>query len=256
MPSRARGLDLDVRASRSDDRLANRLAWITGLRLGFLTLLLVATAFFYLRGALGVYPQSQSIVFATIGAAFALAAIYATVLRSGKHLRRLAEAQLVLDQLTWTAIVYVSGGATSGATSFYGLTCLVGAILIGLRGAAIAAVERHRDLRGALRGLRDRRRSRPPRDQGAANYVVAWDGIVYPLAVNALGIVVVTLLAGYLAERLRRTGGALAEANERAPRRRAPRAARSHRRRASRTRSAIRSARSPARSRCCARRPG
>ena len=42
------------------DRLANRLAWITGLRLGFLTLLLVATAFFYLRGALGVYPQTDN----------------------------------------------------------------------------------------------------------------------------------------------------------------------------------------------------
>ena len=56
----------------------------------------------------------------------------------------------------------------------------------------------------------------PPRDQAGVNYVVTWDGMVYPLAVNALGIVVVALLAGYLAERLRRTGGALAAANERA----------------------------------------
>src|SRR5207248_1919125 len=56
----------------------------------------------------------------------------------------------------------------------------------------------------------------PPRDQAAVNYVTTWDGMVYPLAVNVLGIVVVALLAGYLAERLRRTGGALAAANERA----------------------------------------
>ena len=199
----------------SDDRLANRLAWITGLRLGFLTLLLVATAFFYLRGALGVYPESQSIVVATIGTGYGLAAIYATVLRSGKHLRHLAEAQIVLDQLTWTAIVYVSGGATSGATSFYGLTCLVGAILIGLRGAAMAAVSGIAVFTVLCAGFAFEW-IRPPRDQGAANYLVAWDGMVYPLAVNALGIVVVALLAGYLAERLRRTGGALAEANERA----------------------------------------
>ena len=199
----------------SDDRLANRLAWITGLRLGFLTLLLVSTAFFYLRGALGVYPQSQSIVIATIGAAYALAAVYATVLRSRKHLRRLAEAQIVLDQLTWTAIVYVSGGPTSGATSFYGLTCLVAAILIGLRGAAMAAVSGITIFAVLCAGFATQW-IHPPRDQGAANYVVTWDGVVYPLAVNALGIVVVALLAGYLAERLRRTGGALAEANERA----------------------------------------
>jgi signal transduction histidine kinase len=199
----------------SDERLANRLAWMTGLRLAFLTLLLVATAFFYLRGALGVYPQSQSIVFATIGAAFALAAVYATVLRSGRHLRRLAEVQIVLDQLTWTAIVYVSGGATSGATSFYGLTCLVGAILVGLRGAALAAVSGITIFLVLCAGFATES-IRPPRDQGAANYIVSWDGMVYPLAVNVLGIVVVALLAGYLAERLRRTGGALAEANDRA----------------------------------------
>jgi two-component system, NtrC family, sensor histidine kinase HydH len=199
----------------SDERLANRLSWITGLRLGFLTLLLVATAFFYLRGELGVYPQSQGIVFATIGAAYALAAIYATVLRSGKHLRRLADAQIVLDQLTWTAIVYVSGGATSGATSFYGLTCLVAAILIGIRGAALSAISGIA-IFVALCAAFSFGWIHPPRDQGAANYVVTWDGMFYPLVVNALGIVVVALLAGYLAERLRHAGGALAEANERA----------------------------------------
>ena len=215
----------------SDERLANRLAWITGLRLGFLTLLLVATAFFYLRGALGEYPQSQGIVFATIGGAFALAAVYATVLRSGKHLRRLAEVQIVLDQLTWTAIVYVSGGATSGATSFYGLTCLVGAILIGLRGAALAAVQRHRASSSCSAPASRHGSIRPPRDQGAANYIVSWDGMVYPLAVNALGIVVVALLAGLsrrapAPHRRRARGGQRARA-----RRRAPRAARPDRRR-------------------------
>lgn len=199
----------------SDHRLANRLAWITGLRLAFLTVLLVATAFFYLRGALGVYPESQLIVFATIAAAYALAAVYATVLRSGKHLHRLAVAQIVLDQLTWTAIVYVSGGPTSGATSFYGLTCLVGAILIGLRGAATAAISGITVFVVLCVGFATQW-IRPPHDQGAANYVVTWAEMVYPLAVNGLGIVVVALLAGYLAERLRRTGGALVAANERA----------------------------------------
>jgi two-component system, NtrC family, sensor histidine kinase HydH len=199
----------------SDERLANRLAWITGLRLGFLSLLLGATAFFYLRGALGDFPQSQIVVFASIGSAYALAAVYATVLRSGRHLPRLAEAQIVLDQITWTAIVYVSGGATSGATSFYGLTCLVGAILIGLRGAAIASVTGIAIFGGmcaafALGWIT------PPADQGAANYAVTWDAMIYPLMVNALGITVVALLAGYLAERLRATGGELVIANERA----------------------------------------
>jgi len=198
-----------------DSRLPNRLAWITGLRLLFLSLLLGATAFLYLRGDLGQYPESQLVVFASIGSAFALAAVYATVLRSGKHLRRLAEAQVVLDQLTWTAIVWVSGGATSGATSFYGLTCLVAAILIGLRGAALAAVAGMASF-AILCSSFALGWMKPPADQALMHYVVTWDGMIYPLLLNGLGITVVALLAGYLAERLRRTGGALLRAEARA----------------------------------------
>lgn len=199
----------------NDDRLANRLAWVTGLRLGFLALLLAGTASFYLRGAFGRYPHSQAVVLGSIGTAFAFAAGYAVILRQKRHLQRVAEAQIIFDQLTWTAIVYVTGGATSGATSFYGLTCLVGAVLIGLRGAAIAAfvgLGAFTTLSAAfaLHWLA------PPSDQRAGNYLTEWEDILYPLGINALGIIVVTLLGGYLAERLRRTGGELQEANERA----------------------------------------
>src|SRR5690606_37354277 len=101
------------------------------------------------------------------------------------------------------------------ATSFYGLTCLVGAILIGLRGAVLAAVS-GLSLFGLLCAGFALEWVRPPLDQRAASYLVEWNAIVYPLLVNGLGVVVVALLAGYLAERLRRTGGALVIANERA----------------------------------------
>lgn len=194
--------------------LPTRLSWMTGLRLGFFTLLLVATAIFYLGGELERYPVSLRIVFITIAAAFALAAVYAVVLRTGKHIQGLAFVQIVLDQATWTALVYVTGGATSGATSFYAFTCLVGAILVGLRGAAVAAVV------GALAygtlcaslatGL-----LAPPHDQAPA-YVTTGSEIVYPMLVNGVGIGVVAFLASYLAERLRLTGGALEEATARA----------------------------------------
>src|SRR4030081_758825 len=133
-------MDLGMGSAPPDHSLPGRLAWITGLRLAFLVLLLGATATLYLRGELARYPFSLRVVFFTIGSGFGLAAIYAAVLRSGRRLNVLAWSQIVLDQLTWTAIVYVSGGAASGATSFYALTCLVGAILVGLRGAALAAV--------------------------------------------------------------------------------------------------------------------
>jgi two-component system, NtrC family, sensor histidine kinase HydH len=200
---------------RTDHSLATRLAWITGLRLGFLILLLGATATLYLRRELANYPFSLRVVFVTIGAGFALAALYAAALRTGKRLRALAWAQIALDQLTWTAIVYVSGGAASGATSFYALTCLVGAILVGRPGAAFAAAF-GMGIYALLCMALHFGWVQPPPDQAAAGYVLETSELVYPLLVNALGVTVVALLAGYLAERLRLTGGALQAATRRA----------------------------------------
>ncbi|MFO0670563.1 MAG: ATP-binding protein [Polyangiaceae bacterium] len=195
--------------------LAARLAWITGLRLVFLTLFLGAVAFFYLGGELTRYPFSMRVVFGAIGTSYALGAVYATLLRRGRRLFRLALLQIVLDQLTWTAIVYVSGGPTSGATAFYALTCLTGAILVGSRGAAVAAAT-GTTLYGVLCLGLAKSWVRTPIDQ--LPYVTSWNALAYPLLLNALGIVVVALLAGYLAERLRITGGALEEAELRAAR--------------------------------------
>jgi signal transduction histidine kinase len=195
------------------DGLPARLAWMTGLRLGFFTLLLGATAIFYLGGQLTRYPVSLRIEFVTIGSAFALAAVYAAVLRSGKRLRELAFAQIVLDQITWTALVYVTGGAASGATSFYAFTCLIGATLVGLRGAAVAALS-GAAVYGALCASLALHIVAPPLDQ-ANVYVTSGAEIIYPMLVNGLGITVVALLAAYLAERLRITGGALEEATAR-----------------------------------------
>ena len=197
------------------DGLATRLAWITALRLGFLLLLLGALATSYLRGGLEQYPDTMRIVFITIGASFALGAVYGVVLRRGQNLERLAFAQIVCDQLTWTVIVYVSGGATSGATSFYALTCLLGAILAGERGASVAAAI-GASLYGILCAAFALHWLLPPHDQAAANYLTDVRELVYPLLVNLLGIAVVALLAGYLAVRLRLTGGALEEARQRA----------------------------------------
>jgi signal transduction histidine kinase len=198
-----------------DQGLATRLAWITGLRLSLLVALLGATTFFYLRGDLSAFPHSQTLVFGTIGAGFVLAGAYAGALRRGVGLRSLALTQIILDQLTWTVIVYVSGGATSGATSFYGLTCLVAAVLLGPRGSAVAAVVGFGSY-AALCGGFWLRLIVPPNDQPAANYAVTAQALTYPMLTTALGITVVAVLSGYLADRLRRTGGALVQARQRA----------------------------------------
>lgn len=196
--------------------LPRRLAWVTAARLFFLVAALAVIGTFYLRGA-GPETFSVRVGWATLGFAFASAGVYAAVLRTGRGLERLALAQLIVDQATWTVLVYLSGGAASGATSFYGLTCVAGATLAGLRGAAVAAVSGGAFYVGLVTFL-ERRWLAPPADQPLALYALSRDEVAYYLLVTLLMLVVVTLLSGWLAERLRLASGQLVLAEERADR--------------------------------------
>jgi two-component system, NtrC family, sensor histidine kinase HydH len=196
--------------------LSRRLAVVTAARLVLLTVALALVGLFYLRGG-GLASVTLRIGLGTLVVSFALAGLYALFLRVGKGLPFVADAQLVLDQLTWTVVAYLTGGASSGAASFYGLSCLVGALLTGYRGAAIAASSGVVAY-GAMVLLLAGGVLAPPHDQPLQLYVLSSDEVRFYLAVNALVMLVVALLSGALAERLRATGGELALATERAER--------------------------------------
>jgi signal transduction histidine kinase len=121
----------------------------------------------------------------------------------------------VTDQAAWTAIVFISGGATSGATSLYGLTCLSGAILLGRRGALLAAAAAGIALIGLCAAFASGVLVPPP-DQPLDAYVTRWAEMGYPLFVNLLAIAAVTGLASYLGERLRAAGGKIEAATVKA----------------------------------------
>jgi len=195
--------------------LARRLAWLIALRLLFLTAALAIIGVFYLRSEFNIGSFTVRIALLTLTLSFALAGVYAAVLRTGKNLARLADAQLVGDQVIWTVVVYLSGGASSGATSFYGLSCLVGAILTGLRGATLAGVAGGTCYGLLILSLQSGWLGPPP-DQPVRLYQLTSNDVMYHLLVNLLVLVVVTLLAGNLAERLRIAGGELIEAKQRA----------------------------------------
>lgn len=198
----------------AEGSFAVRLAWLMALRLAIVTAFFGMLTSFYL-GGFSLEAFTGRVALITIAAAFAVSALYATSLRTGRRISEAAYAQLVTDQLIWTALVYISGGAESGATSLYGLTCLLGAVLLGLRGALVAAVSGAVVFTslcaGFMLGVIP-----PPLDQPASAYPVSWSEVRYPLFVNVLAIAAVTALASYLAERLRTTGGRLVIATERA----------------------------------------
>ncbi|MEO8902157.1 MAG: ATP-binding protein [Polyangiaceae bacterium] len=195
--------------------LARRLAALTAARLLLLFVSLILVGAFYLRGRFGFGSFTMRVALTSFGLSFALTGVYAALLKRGRHLERLAEAQLVLDQVTWTVVAYLTGGAASGATSFYGLWCLVGASLIGLRGAALGAFSGALAYGALVFALQRGILSSPP-DQPPSIYDLSSDELTFYLLVNLLVLIVVALLAGTLADRLRWTGGALAAATERA----------------------------------------
>jgi signal transduction histidine kinase len=194
--------------------LPRRLAALTAGRLVFLTLALALIGLFYLRNT-EIQATSLRVGLALLGAAFFLTGLYAAWLRVGRALPFLADAQLVLDQASWTVVAYLTGGAASGAISFYGLSCLVGAALSGSRGAAVAAGSGIVTY-STLVLLLGTGKLAPPPDQVDLIYRLTPEEVRYHLALNALVLVVVALLAGTLAERLRWTGGELVLATQRA----------------------------------------
>src|SRR5258706_6194132 len=122
------------------EQLASRLGWLVVLRLLFLTLLFGLTASFYLRSGFRIGTYSNRVLLVALVATYAASATYFVALKRRRRVITLAYAELVVDQATYTALIYVTGGATSGATALYGLTCLVGAILIGPRGPFVASL--------------------------------------------------------------------------------------------------------------------
>ncbi|HEY4117100.1 MAG TPA: ATP-binding protein [Byssovorax sp.] len=207
-----------MRAEAPDDlrdgRLAQRLTWLTALRLLVLTAFLAVTLALY-PGGIESGGFSSQVALCTVAAAYFVAGLYAIVLRRGRGLAAASYLQLVTDQLAWTAIAYITGGATSGATSLYGLTTLSGAILLGLRGGLVAAAS-GLAMFTCLCAAFATHVIGPPMDQPFEPYATGWSEVAYPLLTNGVAIAVVTALSGYLAERLRLTGGRLELATARA----------------------------------------
>ncbi len=195
--------------------LPRRLAWLTGARLFFMSAALGLVGMLYLGGQYQLHSFTLRAGLLVFVVGFSLTAVYAALLRRGQQLEALADAQLILDQVMWSAVVYLTGGASSGATSLYGLSCLIGASLSGMRGAAVAAVSGGVMYGGLVTALA-RGWLGPPSDQPSALYLPTSDELSFYVVINLLVLVVVMLLAGTLADRLRWTGGELVAATERA----------------------------------------
>jgi two-component system, NtrC family, sensor histidine kinase HydH len=130
-------LPLGVPDPPGSGQLLRRMTWLAAARLSLLLVLLVLVSWLYVGGVVSTTLQAALLALTvSLGAS----ALYAALLRQRRNTARLNDFQLVFDQLTWSVFVYLTGGATSGAVSFYGLTCVMGAMMAGARGALIACL--------------------------------------------------------------------------------------------------------------------
>ncbi|HEX9298311.1 MAG TPA: ATP-binding protein [Polyangiaceae bacterium] len=196
-------------------QVAGRLGWLVGLRVLFLTILFGLAASFYLRSGFGIGTYSNRVLFVALLATYAVAALHLATSKRRRYVMQLAYTELIVDQATSTALIYVTGGAASGATALYGLTCLAGAVLIGRRGPIVAAAAAALFYSILCGGFVSGWLAVPP-DQPRSSYAVELGDITYPFFINLLVLAVVAVLAEYLAERLRLAGGRLLEATQRA----------------------------------------
>src|ERR1043165_1858772 len=101
------------------EQLASRLGWLVVLRLLFLTTLFGLTASFYLRSGFRVGTFSNRVLLVALLANYAASATYYVARTRRRLVVTFALVELAVDQATWTALIYVTGGATSGATALY-----------------------------------------------------------------------------------------------------------------------------------------
>ena len=189
---------------------------LAALRLALLVVLHVVVVAFHLRGDLLHFPETSRLLVIIVGAGFVATVVDLARLRSGTPSPAGDMLQLVVDQGLWSGLVYLSGGATSPATSLYALTCLAGAISLGRRGAAIAfvaALTFYVPL-GVLLGSGV---LAPPADQPSVASV-STSATAYAMTSAVLGTGAVALLAASLADRLRASAISLVEERARATR--------------------------------------
>jgi len=198
------------------DPLGRALGVVLGARVALFGCAALAVAFFLAPAGPG-YALGQSARLALLAAGLVVltSGFGAWAIRRRRRLVEIAMALLLLDQALWTVIVYLSGGVASGATSLYGVTCLTGGLLLGVSGASAAALAG-----GVFFSLMvlllESGALVVPNDQVARLHPVAGEQVTYYFVVNVLVLVLVALLASYLAERLSRAGGALEAAEQRA----------------------------------------
>ncbi|HET8939231.1 MAG TPA: ATP-binding protein [Polyangiales bacterium] len=192
--------------------LANqRIKLFIGTRLGVATLLLGGTLLLTLDSRGGTESFTPRFLMLLIAAMYSGSIVFSLWLLRQKQRSYAAMAQVAFDLLLSSNLVYITGGAGSAFTFLYGVAVLMAAMVIGPFAAKLTGGAAVILFVGLTVGLSSQLIPAPP-DQPPDAYHMPLAELIYAALLNVMGLLLVTLLAAGLAERLISAGGQLKRA--------------------------------------------
>lgn len=216
-PGAESGRANDLLAQLQGSALRRPLAWLMGGRLTVTSLLFGGVLYTTWDPVRGFGGFTTSFMLSLIGATFLATVGFGFWTISRRNPKALIVAQLTWDLLLATGLIYCTGGAGSALAALYEIIILMAALTLGPRGltsTSSAALLLYTVVGVSL----STGWLAPPPDQDPRLYLLATPDLGFALLSNLLGLLLVAVLAGGLATRLRRAGGELQRAQASAAR--------------------------------------
>jgi two-component system sensor histidine kinase PilS (NtrC family) len=195
----------------TDTQIRQRFLWLAAARVLVCTVIFGGTVAVHLAESRSLDGPTPRLLLGVIISIYALSLGYALQVRSApvRRLERLTSVSISLDLVAWTTLAYATGGASSPLSTFFGLSTLTAALLLGGNGTLWTAVC-SLGFYGLLALLMASGVIDPPSDQRyvASNPIET----TYQMVVTVTAVVMITALGGSLADRLVLTGDALIRA--------------------------------------------
>lgn len=188
----------------SQPELSSRLQKLMFMRVLFVSLLLGASVFIQVRATKTYFGELQTSHYFLIATIYFLTFFYVILLKRLKNLLKLAYAQLIIDTLVVTAIIYATGGIESIFSFLYILAIINGSIILYRKGGMIVASSSS-ILYGLLLDLHYYGAIRPfgaylgPASEYQSSY------IFYMILVNTAAFYLVAFLSSYPSEQARKS---------------------------------------------------
>ncbi len=183
--------------------LHSKIQWLMFFRVVVVTVLLGATAIVQIiESQIFLYISPRSFYF-FIGFTYALTILYAFVLKRTQHLQLLAYAQILVDDLFVTLLIYLTGGSESIFSWVYLLPIFSASTILYRRGGLLVA-SASSILYGTLLDLEFYQVIIPLGSRFSPSLGYKLSYIFYLMAVNMVAFYLVAILSAYLAEQVRR----------------------------------------------------